>query len=353
MEPLPATTSSSEHTYRLEFTGSAGEYFRIWIVNVFLTVITLGIYYAWAKVRTRRYFYAHTTIDGHPFDYLANPIAILKGNLIVAAGLILFVVSQQFAPELNGFVVLGFYVMMPYLVYKSLRFRTHNSAYRNIRMHFHGSIGESYRIYFWLPMLIPLTVGLIFPYLLYRKKKYVFDHLAYGTTRMKFNGTLGAFYYMYLAVFGLSILVIAISVALSGMLGSIFGGPGQADPTVVTILIALGYLGFIFVASLVQQYLYTQSNNYCWNHSTLSHVRFNSSLKTWPLVRLRITNLLAIICSLGLLIPWARIRRTRYILDNVLLIVTGDLDHFTADQGTVDHALGDVSADFFDIEVGL
>lgn len=35
------------------FTGSAGEYFRIWIVNIALSIVTLGIYSAWAKVRTK------------------------------------------------------------------------------------------------------------------------------------------------------------------------------------------------------------------------------------------------------------------------------------------------------------
>lgn len=204
-------------------------------------------------------------------------------------------------------------------------------------------------------MLIPFTLGLIFPYIVYRKKKYVFDHIAYGTTRSTFNRSPRAFYYIYLAIFGFSILGLAIFVALSGMLGSIFSEPRSENPTAImtSIALGLGYLGFIFVASLVQQYIYTKSSNYCWNHSTLGHVRFHSTLKTWPLVRIRITNLLAIICSLGLLIPWARIRRTRYILDHIQLMVAGDLDHFTADQGTEDHALGDVSADFFDIEVGL
>ena len=46
--------------YRLQFTGSGADYFRIWIVNLFLTIVTLGIYAAWAKVRTRQYFYSHT-----------------------------------------------------------------------------------------------------------------------------------------------------------------------------------------------------------------------------------------------------------------------------------------------------
>ena len=80
---LESSPEPAVQTHQFEFTGTANEYFRIWIVNVFLSVITLGIYSAWAKVRTRQYFYANTKLDGHPFEYLGNPIAILKGNLVV------------------------------------------------------------------------------------------------------------------------------------------------------------------------------------------------------------------------------------------------------------------------------
>ncbi len=34
----------------LNFTGKGSEYFKIWIVNIALSLITLGIYSAWAKV---------------------------------------------------------------------------------------------------------------------------------------------------------------------------------------------------------------------------------------------------------------------------------------------------------------
>jgi hypothetical protein len=54
------------------FTGEWTEYFKIWIVNVLLTIVTLGIYAAWAKVRKRRYFYANTKLFGHTFEYLAD-----------------------------------------------------------------------------------------------------------------------------------------------------------------------------------------------------------------------------------------------------------------------------------------
>ena len=46
--------------HRPEFRGDPKEYFRIWIVNLALTILTLGIYSAWAKVRKQRYFYLST-----------------------------------------------------------------------------------------------------------------------------------------------------------------------------------------------------------------------------------------------------------------------------------------------------
>ena len=101
-ESNPAKPGSNEGIIlKPQFSGRAGEYFRIWIVNTFLTILTCGIYGAWAKVRTRRYFYAHTSIDGHAFDYLANPVAILKGNIIVGAGLILYSSADFAGPEVK------------------------------------------------------------------------------------------------------------------------------------------------------------------------------------------------------------------------------------------------------------
>ncbi len=78
----PSTGSVS-----FKFTGQAGEYFRIWIVNICLTLVTLGIYSAWAKVRRKRYFYGNTLLNEAGFDYLADPKAILRGRLIEVAPL--------------------------------------------------------------------------------------------------------------------------------------------------------------------------------------------------------------------------------------------------------------------------
>ena len=53
-------------------------------VNLALSIVTLGIYSAWASVRTRRYFYANTRVAGSPFEYSAKPLPILRGRILAA-----------------------------------------------------------------------------------------------------------------------------------------------------------------------------------------------------------------------------------------------------------------------------
>ena len=79
-----------------EFKGNASEYFRIWIVNIALTILTLGIYSAWAKVRTNRYMYANTYLNGSNFEYNADPVRILIGRIIVVTLYALFVLFLFF-----------------------------------------------------------------------------------------------------------------------------------------------------------------------------------------------------------------------------------------------------------------
>ena len=56
MDTSGSVTGETAVSMPVEFSGRGGEYFRIWIVNLVLTILTFGIYSAWAKVRTKRYF---------------------------------------------------------------------------------------------------------------------------------------------------------------------------------------------------------------------------------------------------------------------------------------------------------
>jgi len=353
-------TPEVENRYPLEFSGQAKEYFRIWIVNLFLTVITGGIYAAWAKVRTRRYLYASTRLGGHSFDYAASPTAILKGNLILGIGLAGYFLTRSYKPELMGAILLLAYVVLPFLIYKSLRFFARNSIYRNIRFRFAGSLKESYKTYFLFPLLIPLTLGVVFPFWGYLKKKFFFGHLGYGTSDVDFEARPGVFYKYYILASILMIMLVATAVfffmfVLTG--SAIFtkevGGAGDSPPKIFFYIGLFMNALFLLSASAVQQFVYAKLNNYCFNHSRLGQVRFESSIRADELIWIRITNIFAIVLSAGLLIPWAKIRRTRYILSNIMILTPGTLDEFVSEDESDVGALGEAATDFFDLEISL
>ena len=123
-----ARLDSAERRYPVEFSGAAGEYFRIWIVNLVLTIVTLGIYSAWAKVRKRRYFYSHTRIDGEGFEYRANPVAILKGRLIAVAPLALATVACVVSPLWGFAFLIAGAALFPRLFVRSLASRIRTSS---------------------------------------------------------------------------------------------------------------------------------------------------------------------------------------------------------------------------------
>ena len=354
-KPREQEKLTSEPTLlRLSFTGSAGEYFRIWIVNTLLTIITLGIYAPWAKVRNRNYFYRNTILDGHHFDYTANPVALLKGYLIIAFWFVLYMVVQQFYPLWSGAVVFAFYIILPYLIYKSLRFFTHNSTYRNIRFSFNGKLGKSYTTYLLIPMLIPFTLGLIIPYWAFRKKEYFFRNISFGTTQNEFNAVPARFYRAYIVAFFVYIVAGILAGVFIMLSFSTVESPQSAN-SVMTFLIAMVvlYLLFIAAAVFVQQYLYAWQTNYCFGHSTLGKIRVQSTLQGSKLFWIRFTNIFAIIFSVGLLAPWAKVRRMKYIISNIVVIARQDLGEFTASSEPEDSAIGDAATDFMDFEIGL
>lgn len=339
--------------YRLEFQGKAGEYFRIWIVNVVLSVVTLGIYAAWAKVRTRRYFYGNTLLDGKPFDFTGNPIAILKGNLVFGGLFILYTVTASLFPPMAVLVMLVVFVLMPWLIQKALRFRAHHTVHRNVRFQFHGAVGEAYTVYLGLALLTPFTLGLLMPYMHFRQKQYSLGNMAWGDARADMRCDSNIFYMTALKCLGLLVLggmicgfaVALIGSALSGG-ASIGGQEVAAISTVITI-----YLGFFLIAI----YYRVRTTNHVINSTVWKGVgSLHSSVRTRDLIWLYITNGLAVVASLGLLIPWVLVRMARYRTSKTVLHARdGSLNSVAQASGASESAMGDSGADIFDFEIGF
>ncbi len=348
--------------YGMSFSGNAGEFFRIWIVNLFLTIITAGIYAAWAKVRTNQYFYANTRLDGESFDYLASPVAILKGNLIIAAAFILFQLAGAVSPALSIGIIILFVAAIPFLVYKSLCFNARNTAYRNIRFKFNGTLKESYTVFMFLPVLFPFTMGLIAPYWQFRLKKYIMGNYCFGSSRNKFTGKPSYFYEIVLLGMGLTMLIMIALMVIFGLLGGavfmLCGVSGSAPDMktmggVIVPAVILLYTAMIVVSIAIKTFVYVKLANYCFESTSLGDVKIRSNYKTKSLLWIRISNIPAILFTAGLLAPWAIVRTFRYKTENITVFSNGSINEFNAAEEEDVSAIGDAAADFFDMEVGL
>ncbi len=120
-ESIPLTLRDPDEPLvaRMTFTGRGGEYFRIWVVNLFLTVITLGIYSAWAKVRKTKYFWQNAQLDGHVFDFHGDPVAILRGRIVALVLLLAYSWGFEFSRATGLAAIAILFAAGPWLFVKA------------------------------------------------------------------------------------------------------------------------------------------------------------------------------------------------------------------------------------------
>jgi uncharacterized membrane protein YjgN (DUF898 family) len=349
----PTSASGSGAPLPLAFTGSAGEYFRVWIVNVCLTVLTLGIYSAWAKVRTKRYFYRHTRLDGTPFDYLAQPRQILKGQALVAVVFVGWQAAGALVPAVAPLLAVALLFGLPVIVYRALRFRAQNTAWRNIRFGFDGGYKDALMAFVAFPALTALTLGALYPYLRWRQKAYVVGNVRLGSSRFALGVTAGPFYKVYLRTalpaLGLAVASIAPVFAVPLLAGRHPAGPGAAMVAAIAPVTILGALGSFALWAYVQAGI----TNLVWNHTTVGGHRFESTLRARDLAWLYVTNVLGIALSLGLLVPWSRVRLARYRAARFTALPGGDLGAFAAGERRKVGAAGVELGEALDLDLGF
>jgi uncharacterized membrane protein YjgN (DUF898 family) len=333
MAPGPdgAAAAAAPVEHRFEFTGQAGELFRIWIVNLCLTVLTLGLYSPWAKVRTRRYLYGHLRLDGSGFEYTADPKRILIGRLIALAIFGLYTLAGQFSPFLTVPVGVGMAVAYPWLAVQSAAFHHKNTRYRGVRFGFAARYGEAARVYLGWAVLSVLSFGLALPYWQGRRQQFQVEHSRYGASPFAFAWRGGPYYSTYLGAAAAT----GAAAAFPFLLG-VFGGmalsqlpegavPPGAGSAALTMLVVLGYLGAL---AAFQAVVGAGLGNLLFAGARLGEHRFRGALRARELGRLYFSSGAAVLLSLGLLFPWARVRVARYRAEHTSLLAAGDLGAF-------------------------
>jgi uncharacterized membrane protein YjgN (DUF898 family) len=377
--------------YPLEFSGSGGEFFRVWIVNVLLSVLTFGFYTPFARRRTAQYFYGHTMVADSPLEFTAQQRKMVVGFLLLVVLYIAFKLAAETGQDgMVAFMMLSGAVTAPYFWASAMRFRLNATRWRGVRLQFTAGWGEVYRAS-WPVFAIALTwivvsvvAGALFergangkPHL--QSPALFFTVLGIGLLatllciiRLEFNSksllvarariggqpgrwkpVYGDFVRIWLATLGvlLASIVVVMLLIVVGLGGSfaVFSKMRNMGLFAVLVAIALAIAGIfvLFLASgPARAYREARIFQLVWSNIGVSHVaRFKCRLRARRYVMLRIRNILLTLLTLGFYRPFAMVSEYRMKVESVTLHVKGGLDQLAGQLAREEQGLGDAIAD--------
>ncbi len=393
--PVPPAPQEHEHELPLRFVGSGSEYFRIWIVNLLLTLVTLGLYYPFAKVRRLRYFHGATEVGGSPLSFHADPWKMFRGYVLVALMFGAYSAAGHFSVLAGGIAFLIVAGLWPALWHSSMRFRLANTGWRGLRLRYTGTLRGAYAVmsvplglamlFVLLALLAPAGVaplpgpeepapapegpsgwavlvaalpGLVMmaalPLFLWLLKRLQHSNYALGAERTRLDAGLGAFYGLAFKTLGVGLLAISAAAALVMGVALALGAfqdrqAGQAF--VVFTLVAAAYL---MVFTLAGGFWTARLQNLVWGRTASAHLRFASRLRARSLAALWFKNALLVLLTLGLYFPFAQVASARLRLEAVTLFSRLHPDELAAAAGRADEAAaGDAAGDLLGFDIGL
>jgi uncharacterized membrane protein YjgN (DUF898 family) len=307
---------------RLTFFGGGGTLFGIHVVNVFRTLITLGVYHFWGKVRVRSFLLSQSEFEGDRFAYHGTGkelfIGFLKGGLVFGAIMALFNAVPFLPgglPVQVGTVVAAYallLVLIPIAMVGARRYRLSRISWRNIRFSFRGRTNAFIPIFAGGFLLTVLTLGLYYPFWATARQAFMVSYSHFGDHAFGFDGR----------------------------------GRALFLPFLLALLLTIPTLGLSWVWFLARR------QRYWWDHTCFGPARFRSTVTGWRLLGLHAGNLLLLVLTLGLGWAWVAVRRARFEFDNLTL--EGPLELAAVHQDARDaSATGEGLDLLLDMDTGL
>ena len=331
---------------RLTFHGSGGTLLGLHIVNVLFILLTLGVYYCWAKTRIRRYLFSESAFEGDRFAYHGTGKELLLGFLkafvvfFLPTTVVLMVLDRldvdvglkSAAATLINLLVLGG-IFTPVALVGSRRYRLSRTSWRGIRFSFRGPARRFIPIFIKGNLLGFLTLSLYSPFYLTRRQQFMVSNAYFGNERFGFDGRGWDLFRSYVLSFLPTVATLAFGWAAKSTGHALIGN--------VFLLLTLPTLGICWIWYLARK------RRFFWDHTYFGAARFRSTITGGALFGLYLVNALLLVLTLGLAWPWVRVRNIRFAFRYLALEGPLDLERIQQ-QAQIASATGEGLAGFLD-----
>ncbi len=280
--------------HKFSFHGEGGKLFGVLIVNLLLTLLTLGFYYPWAKAAILQYMYKETELAGSRFTFHGTGKEMFKGFL-KAIGIFILIYGGFFALSYLKFPIigviylyLGILAILPIAIHGSWKYRLSRSSWKGIHFGYRGDFKHFYKFCLKESLLTLVTLGIYGLWMTINIRKYIIGKSRYGNVSFDYKGKGNEFFGLYIGGYLLTI-------------------------------ITLGIYGFWWAKDLINYY-YTKIEM----DQNGTKIPFKSTITGGGLFKLFFINGLIVFFTLGLGTAWAQVRTMRYMANN--LFIGGELD---------------------------
>ncbi len=368
-DATPAAGSPGGVTLEFEQTATARSIFGIAVVNALLNIVTLTLWRFWGRTRVRQHLWAHTTINGEALEYTGKGSELFKSFLFVVFAFIVPFYALTFGITFIGGEVLTavfgafLLVLYPFIfwllgmaIYLAQRYRLSRTTWRGVRFGLPGSAKGYGWAFLGYLLLTLITFGWFGPAMETRLARRQWGEATYGDKPFGFStpdgkGPSGGLYGPFaLAWFG-GFLALAAGAGVGFALGQALGvdfttAPAPGDIRFVAVIYG-AILTYAVLATVLAMGYYAALIRRIVSCLTLGDVRFSHRATALGLLWLYGGNLLILLFTLGLGLPFTQVRVFRFMVHR--LEAEGALDLATINQNPdAGPAIGEGLADAFD-----
>lgn len=292
---------------RIIYHGAGGSLFFLYIKNIFLTIITIGIYSFWAKTNIQKYLASQVEWESDRFSFHGSGKERLIGSIkaiVLIAGIfliieifekIMFYIIGDYNWYLSKIIIFTLFIaIIPFILVGKRRYLSSRTGYRNLRFGFDGKSLDLAILFLKNVPLVILSLGIYYPFFSMKLETFNRNNTRYGNTNFQF----------------------------------------EADATDYFWICVKGYLLSIVTLGIYAAWFMATLQNFTWGHTSFQGKKFSSDITGGKIFITLLKVYAIVIFTLGFGMAWAINMAMKVFLESVSLESNVDFSSISAQPDT-------------------